>query len=92
MSKTTELLRHAQTATELVTDDELNQAWGNANFGGMTKREVIRLGTLKCLAGWHQGHTSKTICTELGLISDKYKVTAKGHAYIWLTCAKGSDF
>lgn len=92
MSKSTDLLRHAHTVEELVPDAELDEAWGHANFGGMTKREVIKLGTLKCLAGWHQGHTSKTICTELGLISHKYQVTAKGRAYIWLACAKGSDF
>lgn len=88
MSKATELLRHARTVFELVTDAELDEAWGHANFGDMTKREVIRLGTLKCLAGWHQGHTSKTICTELGLISHKYKVTAKGKAYLWLAFAR----
>jgi len=92
MRKSVQLLQHAQTVEELVSDADLDDAWGGANFGGMPKREVIRLGTLKCLAGWHQGHTSKTICTELGLINDKYKVTAKGRAYIWLACAKGSNF
>jgi hypothetical protein len=92
MSKSVKFLQHANSVEELVTDAELDKAWGHANFGGMTKREVLRLGTLKCLAGWHQGHTSKTICTELGLINDKYKITAKGRAYIWLACAKGSDF
>lgn len=91
MSKSVKFLQHASTVEELVTDAELDEAWGGANFGDMTKREVIRQGTLKCLAGWHQGHTSKTMCIALGLINDKYKVTAKGRAYIWLSCAKGSN-
>jgi hypothetical protein len=85
------LLLKADTVEQLVTDEDLERAWGNANFGGMTPREVIRLGTLKCLAGWYQGYTSKTICTELGLIDSQYRVTAKGRAYIWLSCKRGGD-
>jgi hypothetical protein len=91
MSKATELLRAAATPQDLVTDEELNKALGNANFGGMEKREVIRVGTLKCLAGYYQGHTSKTICTQLGLISEKYRVTAKGRAYLFLSCRNGCN-
>ncbi|MDP2447647.1 hypothetical protein [Pseudomonas sp.] len=90
--KTIEMLQKADTEADLITDAELDQAWGGANFGGMSKREVIRLGTLKCLAGWHQGHTSRTICTELGLINEKYKVTAKGRAYLWLAFGRRSNF
>lgn len=92
MKKTTALLMAASTEQELISDAELDKAWGHANFGGMTKREVIRMGTLKCLAGWHQWYTSKTICTELGLINDKYKVTAKGRAYLWLAFSKECAF
>ncbi len=91
-NETLELLRNANTEAELVSDEELDQAWGYANFGGRTKREVIRLGTLKCLAGWYQGHTSKTICTELGLIDQDYNVTPKGRAYLWVAFSKGCDF
>jgi hypothetical protein len=88
----TKILLEARTVEALVPDAELDAAWGHANFGDMSKREVIRLGTLKCLAGWHQGHTSMTLCTELGLINKKYEVTAKGKAYLWLSCARGSNF
>lgn len=92
MNKATALLLEARSEEELVSDEALDAVWGHANFGGRTKREVIRLGTLKCLAGWHQGHTSKTICTELGLINEKYKVTAKGKAYVWLAFGKRTNF
>lgn len=92
MKAATKLLMQARKMEDLVSDAELDEAWGNANFGGISKREVIRLGTLKCLAGWHQGFTSQAICTELGLINKKYEVTAKGKAYLWLSCASGSNF
>lgn len=84
--------RYAESVEELVSDEELNAVWGHANFGGMTKREVIALGTLKCLSGWAQGHTGKVICQQLGLITEKYTVTAKGRAYLWLAFGAHTEF
>lgn len=82
---------HAATVEEIVSDDELDAAFANANFGGMTKREVVRLGALKCMTGYRQGHTSKTIGQQLGLITDNYNLTRKGRMYLWLACKNGGD-
>lgn len=79
-----EILRTSNRVEDIVSDIELDAVWRNANFGGIDRREVVRVGVLKCLTGYHQGYTSKTICTELGLISHKYRVTAKGRAYLYL--------
>lgn len=68
---------------ELVTESDLLEAFGNANFGGMEPRTVVRQGVLKCASGYYQGHTSMTICKDLGLISHEYEVTAKGRQYLW---------
>lgn len=84
-------LKHATNVKELVSDKALEVAFGDIKFGNMSKREVIKLGTLKCLASWYQGYDSKTICMKLGLINANYKVTAKGRAYLWLACNNGSD-
>jgi hypothetical protein len=89
--KSIKYLIEAATPEQLVSDEDLDRAFAHTNFGETPAREVIRLGALKCLAGWRQGHTSMTIGQELGLISDKYKITAKGRAYIWLACKKGGD-
>lgn len=78
-------------AEDIVSDDDLARAFRHTNFGGRDPREVVRTGVLKCLAGWHQGHTSKTIGQELGLISAAYRVTAKGKHYLWHACNKGQD-
>jgi len=77
---------------EIISDKELNKACENASFGATTKRDVIRLGVLKCASGYHQGHTSKTICEGLGLIDTKYKLTIKGRMYLWVAFSNGSNF
>lgn len=76
-----------QDEEELVTEADLLQAFGNANFGDMDPRTVIRQGVLKCASGYYQGHTSRTICKDLGLISSDYEVTAKGKQYLWAAFA-----
>lgn len=77
---------------EIVTDEQLDTAYGNAHFGTMTKRDVIRFGVLKCASGYRQGHTSKTICEDLGLITKNYNLTSKGRIYLWAAFSKGSNF
>lgn len=79
---------------ELISDEEIERVHGRANFGeGISKRDVVRLGVLKCAADYHQGHTSKTICIEHGLITEKtYKLTKKGKRYLWAAWRGGSNF
>ena len=77
---------------EIVTDDEVDKAYGNANFGSMEKRDVVKLGVLKCASGYYQGHTSQSIITELGLVDSEYKLTAKGRTYLWEAFSDGSNF
>lgn len=80
------------TELELVTDEELDKVHGNANFG-ISKRDVLMLGVLKCASGYYQGHTSKTICIQHGLITKKtYKLTDKGRKYLWAAFNGGSNF
>lgn len=76
-------MANLERESEIVSDGELAQAFGNANFGNMTPRDVVRQGVLKCASGFYQGHTSMTICKELGLIDHQYEVTAKGRQYLW---------
>jgi hypothetical protein len=73
---------------ELISDSEVDRIHANSNFG-CSKRDVIRYGILKCASGYYQGHTSKTICIEHGLINKKYELTEKGRKYLW--AAFGED-
>lgn len=78
-----------KVVADLVSDDEVDSAFQNTNFGHTDFRGLISQGCIKALAGWHQGHTITCTLEELRLISwnrqqDKIKVTDKGRHYIWL--------
>jgi hypothetical protein len=65
----------------MVTLVEIEAVWGNANFGAegnANKMGVVKMGLLKCASGYHQGSTSRAICTALGLITEKYNLTKRG--------------
>lgn len=52
----------------IVTDEELNIAWGNARFGDISKRDVIATTLKKVAQAWGTGHTAMCIVRELGLV------------------------
>ena len=69
---------------ELLTDDQINAAWGHANFGEsshadsegaiarlamITRRDIVASTLLKYACGYHSGSTARAICVELGLAS-----------------------
>lgn len=75
--------------TDLVTDEQMQEAFRGTNFGHDDYRGLLAQGCIKSLACWHQGHTLTTILQELRLINwnkqtGKINVTAKGRYYIWL--------
>jgi len=77
---------------EIVTEEKLNKAYANSNFGDMTKREVLALSVLKCACGFYQGHTSRCISVELYLIDGKYRLTEKGQMYLWAAWSTDINF
>jgi hypothetical protein len=72
-----------ETVKDIVSDEELVTAFGNANFGACSSRDILRYAVLKCVCGYYQGFTSRTIARELGLITEKYNITKKGKNYLW---------
>ena len=63
---------------KIVTPEDVDAVWGNASFGPQSRMGTVKYGLLKCAGGWYQGHTSRCILTELGLIDKKYRLTLKG--------------
>ncbi len=67
----------------IISDKEITRVHANANFGNMKMRDVVNLGVLKCASGYLQGSTSTQIIKEHGLITEEYRLTAKGRKYLW---------
>lgn len=75
------------TLETIITDEELNVAFTNTNFGDRSMRDLIKFGLLKVACGYATGHTIKCIMQELGLIGKSHMkegtLTKKGKEYLW---------
>jgi len=73
---------------KIVTDADIERVHANANFGDMSKRDVIDAGVLKAAFGYSDGHTSHCILEEHGLIrrnrprTSYPSLTKKGQRYL----------
>lgn len=72
---------------DIISDEEIERVHANANFGSMSKRDVVNQGVLKCASGYYQGSTSTQIITDHGLVDSKYRLTKKGKRYLWVAFA-----
>jgi hypothetical protein len=77
-----------KSKSEIVPDEAVERVHAHANFGNMSKREVVDEGVLKYAMGYESGHTQLQILLEHGLIkkprgfnSYKSELTKKGRTY-----------
>ncbi|ENZ5478200.1 hypothetical protein ACGU01_004842 [Enterobacter hormaechei] len=66
-----------------LTDEVINAAFENTNFGRTDFRTILAETVMKRAAGFHSGWTATTICMGLGLLSSKNQSATK----LWLTFA-----
>ncbi|HRP30492.1 MAG TPA: DUF551 domain-containing protein [Agriterribacter sp.] len=57
----------------IITDEQLDKAWGYANFGTTPKRRVVSEALEKITQGYHNGRTATAIIEELGLVECREK-------------------
>lgn len=73
--------------SEYVTDKDIDDVWGNANFGDMPRRNVVNQALFQIAGGYSIGHTAMRICQELGLVGIKrghyQNLTKKGKRYLY---------
>ena len=72
-----------ETLEKIISNEELNNSWGNAKFGDSSKRDVLKNTLLKCASGYYTGHTAKCIAEDLGLVTTKWTLTKKGKKYLY---------
>ncbi len=74
----------------IVTDKQINDAWGNSDFGpSMSKRDIIRYSLLKCAGGYYTGHTAKCILSDLGLVTPDWSLSQRGQKYLFAAFSNG---
>lgn len=69
--------------SEEITGQEIEQAFGHANFGGADRRKLLEQGVLKYQAGYRSGSTLTEIMQELGLIGKNFRVPKKGRRFLY---------
>ena len=76
----------AEETTEIVSGEEMESDHADANFGYISKRDVVDEGVLKYAFGFSSGHTQLTILQEHGLVrqtrSYSSTLTKKGQKYL----------
>ena len=55
------------TTSEIISDADIERVHAHANFGDMSKRDVVDDGVLHYVFGYDTGHTQMTILREHGL-------------------------
>lgn len=61
-----------------LTDEVINAAFENTNFGRTDFRTILAETVMKRAAGYHSGFTATTICSRLGLLNKHEKPTQFG--------------
>jgi hypothetical protein len=72
-----------EKTVDILTDEQINFAWGNANFGDSDRREVVANALLKYATGYGTGHTIECICRELGLTTQRGNLSTLGKRYLY---------
>jgi len=63
---------------EQLTDEVINAAFENTNFGRTDFRTILAETVMKRAAGYHSGWTATTICMRLGLLGKHERPTKLG--------------
>lgn len=85
------------TTSEIISDDEIEHVHANAQFGSMSKRDVVDDGVLQFVFGYDTGHTQMKILREHGLLrasrpnSYRANLSAKGKDYL-RAMFRGTDY
>jgi len=75
-----------------VTIEEVEAVWGNANFGpnlNNNKMNVIKGALLKWASEFSTGYTAWRLLVDLGLMTEKKRITWRGRRQLWEFFSKG---
>jgi len=76
---------------EIVTDKRLDDVFQYANFGGTSKRDVVKWALMKVACRYANGHTAECIIIELGLVGKDLILTDNGREYLYEAFNQGGN-
>lgn len=74
---------------QILSDRDIKQIHGNADFGSTSQREVIDQSLLKVACGYQLGSVAKEILIRHDLIAYN-SLTVQGRKYLWALYGKES--
>ncbi len=80
-----------ETVEDIVTDKQVALAWGNADFGKVEKRDVIKYALLKWACGYETGKTARSILEDLGLLTSNNDISQRGKRYLYVSFKHSSQ-
>lgn len=76
----------AKTVESIISDQKIEEVHGYANFGNMTKRDVVNVGVAQSALGYSMGHTMRAILIEHRLVKNTGgyhpRLTRRGESYL----------
>lgn len=67
---------------QALTDEAISKAFAGTNFGRDDFKNILAETVIDAAAGWRCGFTATTICTQLGLLTQKGCASALGLRFI----------
>lgn len=66
-----------------ITDEYIAKHFEGTNFGHTNYRDIVGNGCLKVMAGYHNGYTAQRILVNMGLITEKLRLTKRGREFLF---------
>jgi hypothetical protein len=76
-------LNPKRAVVERVTDADIERAFDGTNFGRTDHKHLLALSVLKKALRYHCGHTVTQIMVQMGLTTEKGRVTEKGRLFCY---------
>jgi len=78
-------IRTENMKQEMLTPEEIEQAFKGTNFGSAAPENIIKWSLLKIASGYLTGYTAQCILQELGLLSKAKRtaLTKRGKSCLW---------
>lgn len=72
-----------ENINDVLTDEQIKNAFANSDFGDYPKRYIIANALLKYASGYSTGRPIEIICAELGLIGKTRNLTKLGKRFLF---------